>query len=77
MEGEYTDADILLTVDVARLLEAKNKKTFKTINSSTLKSQIPSIYRDKDNQWFGMSLRARIFIYHEERVTEERIARVI
>ena len=28
MEGEYTDADILLTVDVARLLTAKNKKTF-------------------------------------------------
>ena len=25
MEGEYTDADILLTVDVARLLDAKNK----------------------------------------------------
>ncbi len=73
MEGEYTDADILLTVDVARLLAAKNKGLFKKINSSTLKSQIPSIYRDKDDQWFGMSLRARIFIYHEERVTEKEL----
>ena len=57
MEGEYTDADILLTVDVARLLDAKNKGLFKKITSSTLKSQIPSIYRDKDDQWFGMSLK--------------------
>ena len=73
MEGEYTDADILLTVDVARLLDAKNKGLFKKITSRTLKSQIPSIYRDKDDQWFGMSLRARIFIYHEERVTEKEL----
>ena len=28
MEGEYTNADILLTVDVARLLEAKKKGAF-------------------------------------------------
>ncbi len=73
MEGEYTNADILLTVDVARLLEAKKKGLFKEINSSTLKSQIPLIYRDKDHQWFGMSLRARIFIYHEDRVTEKEL----
>ena len=43
MEGEYTDADILLTVDVARLLSAKKKGLFKTIDSSILKNQIPSI----------------------------------
>ena len=73
MEGEYTDADILLTVDIARLLTAKNKKLFKTVNSSILKNQIPSKYRDKDNQWFGMSLRARIFVYHEERVSKKEL----
>ncbi len=73
MEGEHTEADILLTVDVARLLDAKNKGLFKKISSSILKSQIPSIYRDKDDQWFGMSLRARIFIYHEERVTQKEL----
>ena len=73
MEGEYTDADILLTVDVARLLSAKKKGLFKTIDSSILKNQIPSIYRDKDNQWYGMSLRARIFIYHKERVADKEL----
>ncbi len=73
MEGEYTKADVLLTVDVARLLKAKNKGLFKTINSSILENQIPTIYRDADNQWFGMSLRARIFIYHEDRVSKKEL----
>ena len=68
MEGKYTEAAILRTVDVARLIAAKNKGLFKKVNSSILESQIPSIYRDKDNKWFGMSLRARIFVYHEDRV---------
>ena len=71
MEGKYTDADVLLTVDVARLIEAKNKGLFQTVNSMILKNQIPSIYRDKENQWFGMSLRARIFVYHEDRVLKK------
>ena len=29
MEGKYTNADILLTVDVARLIRAKNKGLLK------------------------------------------------
>ena len=73
MEGKYTDADVLLTVDVARLIEAKNKGLFQTVNSMILKNQIPSIYRDKENQWFGMSLRARIFVYHEDRVRNDEL----
>ena len=73
MEGEYTNADILLTVDVARLIKAKNNGLFKRIDSDILLKTIPSIYRDKDNQWFGMSLRARIFVYHEDRVSRKEL----
>ncbi len=73
MEGKYTKADILLTVDVARLLKAKNNGLFKRIDSEILQKQIPSIYRDKDNHWFGLSLRARVFVYHEERVSEKEL----
>ena len=31
MEGQYTNADILLTVDVARLIKAKNTGLFKKL----------------------------------------------
>ena len=71
MEGKYTKADILLTVDVVRLIRAKIQGLFKRIDSHILQNQIESIYRDKDNQWFGMSLRARIFVYHEDRVSRK------
>ena len=73
LEGRYTKADILLTVDVARLLEAKNKKLFKAVESNILKESIPREYRDKDNKWFGLSLRSRIFIYHKGRVSPKEL----
>ncbi len=73
LEGRYTKADILLTVDIARLLEAKNKKLFKAIESNILKESVPREYRDEDNKWFGLSLRSRIFIYHKDRVSPKEL----
>ena len=40
MEGKYTKADILLTVDVARLIRAKNKGLFKKVDSHVLKKKL-------------------------------------
>ena len=39
MEGKYTKADILLTVDVARLIKAKNNGLFKRIDSDILQNK--------------------------------------
>ena len=36
MEGEYTKADVLLTVDISRLLDAKNKNLFRKVDSKIL-----------------------------------------
>ncbi len=69
-EGEYTNADILLTTDVGRLNIAKEKNIFQKIESSTLANLIPSSYRDKDNYWFGVSLRARLLVYNKSRVNQ-------
>ncbi|PPR26794.1 MAG: Iron uptake protein A1 [Alphaproteobacteria bacterium MarineAlpha9_Bin4] len=73
VEGKYTKADLLLTTDIARLLIAKEKDLFKIIKSEKLKKNIPTQYRDKDNKWFGLSLRARVFVYHKERVSIEHL----
>ena len=67
-EGEYTNADILLTTDVGRLHIAKEKNIFQKINSTTLTNLVPSNYRDKDNYWFGVSLRARLLIYNRNSI---------
>ena len=58
----------MLTTDIARLSRAKNNNLFKKINSKILKKNIPSTYISKDNDWFGLSVRARPIIYSKERV---------
>ena len=65
-EGDYTKADVLLTTDVGRLNIAKEKNIFQQIDSNKLNRLIPGNYRDKDNYWFGISLRARIIVYNEK-----------
>ncbi len=67
-EGDYTKADILLTTDVGRLYNAKEKNILQKINNIKLNNNIPTQYRDKENFWFGFSLRARIFVYNKQNV---------
>lgn len=74
VEGKNTPADILLTVDVARLIRAKEKGLFQVINSKLLEESIPDYYRDPDKQWFGLSLRSRVIIYAPDRVNAEALS---
>ncbi len=74
VEGKNTPADILLTVDVARLVRAKEKGLFQAIDSDVLEKIIPEYYRDSDSQWFGLSLRSRVIIYSPDRVNEEELS---
>jgi iron(III) transport system substrate-binding protein len=74
VEGKNTPADILLTVDVARLVRAKEKGLFQVIDSDVLEKTIPAYYRDVDKQWFGLSLRSRVVIYAPDRVKVEELS---
>lgn len=74
VEGKNTPADILLTVDVARLVRAKEKGLFQVIESDALNKAIPEYYRDDDNQWFGLSLRSRVIVYSPERVKDGELS---
>jgi iron(III) transport system substrate-binding protein len=74
VEGKNTPADILLTVDVARLVRAKEAGLFQKIDSEVLAEAIPEYYRDNDKQWFGLSLRSRVIIYAPDRVNESELS---
>jgi iron(III) transport system substrate-binding protein len=74
VEDKNTPADILLTVDVARLVRAKESDLFQAINSDLLESAIPEYYRDDENQWFGLSLRSRVLVYAPDRVEEGELS---
>jgi iron(III) transport system substrate-binding protein len=67
-EGEKTPADILITVDAGNLWQAANEGLLKPVTSETLKTNIPAHLRDPQNQWFGLSVRARTIIYNTQKI---------
>lgn len=67
-DGKKSHADVLLTVDVARLENAKTLGLLSPINSDKLNRNIPATLRDKGNYWFGLSIRARTLFVAKEKV---------
>ncbi|WP_378944885.1 Fe(3+) ABC transporter substrate-binding protein [Paracoccus sp. R86501] len=68
-EGDRSPADLVLTVDVARLGEVKDAGVTQPVEDEML-DVIPADLRDKDNQWFALTTRARIVYAHNERVAD-------
>jgi len=67
-EGANTQADLIVTIDAARLYLAKEKGLLEKVESDILKSNIPSAYRDSENFWFAITKRARAIVASVDRV---------
>lgn len=67
-EGDRSPADLVLTVDVARLMEVVNAGVTQPVQSEVLEANIPAEYRDPADQWFGLTTRARIVYASKDRV---------
>ncbi len=63
-EGKNTPADILLTVDAGNLWQAAQAGLLQSVQSPVLDKRIPAHLKDKNNQWFGLSIRARTLVYN-------------
>ena len=74
-EGANSPADILITVDVARLWRAEQAGLFQPIRSEALESRVPANLRHPDGLWFGFSTRARLIYYAKDRVDAAAISR--
>lgn len=75
-EGANSPADLILTVDIARLYVYRDKDLLASIDSSLLKANIPSYLRSDDNTWFGLSKRARVIIVNKNRVNFDEIKKI-
>ncbi|MFN3862737.1 MAG: Fe(3+) ABC transporter substrate-binding protein [Erythrobacter sp.] len=64
-EGEFSPADILITVDAGRLWRAEQAGVLGAVDSAVLKERIPAHLRHPQGLWFGLSTRARIIIYNK------------
>ena len=58
-EGKRSPADVVLTVDISRLAAVVEADLTQPVINETLTKNIPAIYRDPDNHWFGLTTRAR------------------
>lgn len=67
-EGQGSPADLLLTVDVGRLVEAAERGLAQPVTSAAITDNIPAALRDPDNTWFGLTLRGRVVLASKERV---------
>ena len=74
VEDMNSPADVLITVDAARLYRAKEKKLFQQIESDYLNERIPEAYRDPDGYWYGLSLRSRVIVYAKDRVNPDQLS---
>ncbi len=70
-DGDNSFADVLLTVDVARLERAKQLNLIQPIHSTFLTDNIPKKLRDPENYWYAVSLRARAIFY--AKATKENV----
>ena len=75
-EGANTPADLVLTVDIARLSQFVQKDLLMEVNSVILNKNIPSHLRDSNNKWFALSKRARILAVSKDRVSNNSIKNI-
>jgi len=67
-EGRNSPADVLLTVDVARLWRAQQMNLLQPVRSAVLDQRIPAHLREPGGHWFGFSKRARVIVYNKRLV---------
>ena len=78
-EGRNSPADLLLSADAGRLVEAANRGLAQPVTSPAILDKIPANLRDGANQWFGLTMRARVIYASNERapisaITYEELA---
>jgi len=67
-EGDRSPADLVLTVDIARLMQIAEADVLQPVQSDVLEANIPETLRDPGDLWFGLTSRARIVYASKDRV---------
>lgn len=73
-EGRNSPADVILTVDIGRLIGVKDGGVTQSVNSASIAANIPEQFRDSEGHWFGLTMRARVVYASRERVAQDSIS---
>lgn len=74
-EGTRSPADIVLTVDIARLSVYAEKDLLAPVRSEALEKNIPAHLRDPGGHWFAFSKRARVLAVSKSAPEAGKISR--
>lgn len=72
-EGQNSPADVILTVDIGRLINTKEKGVTQSLENETINANIPEQYRDPEGHWFGLTMRGRVLYASKDRVDQDTI----
>ena len=73
-EGVNSPADVILTIDIQRLTEAKDGGVVQPVKDNALiNKDIPASLRDVDGDWFGLTTRGRVVYASKDRVAQSSI----
>lgn len=72
-EGASTPADLLFLTDVGRLERAVNEDILAPVDPALL-SEVPERYRHPEHYYTGITKRARVFVYHPDRLSPSELS---
>lgn len=68
-EGANSPADLIFTVDIGRLNDAKQAGVTQAVKTDALLEAIPPQFRDPEGHWYGLTTRARVAYVSKDRVS--------
>ncbi|RMD47464.1 MAG: Fe(3+) ABC transporter substrate-binding protein [Alphaproteobacteria bacterium] len=72
-EGARSPADVILTVDIARLKAVVDAGVTRPVRSEAIEAAVPARWRDPAGHWFGLTTRARAVYASRERVADGEV----
>jgi len=74
LEGKNSPADLLITADAGRMIAAMDDGLLQPVTSDEILKIVPVYLRDTDAYWVGFTKRARVLVYHRDRVSPEELS---
>ena len=73
-EGDNSQADLFITVDVGKLWQASDMGLFQKFNDQKVFDNIDPQFLDKNGYWVPVTYRSRVVVYSNERVKKEDLS---
>ena len=73
-EGDNSQADLFITVDVGKLWQASDMGLFQKFNDQKVFDNIDPQFLDKNGYWVPLTYRSRVVVYSNERVKKEDLS---